>query len=104
MDPRLGRDKFCYVSVIIINIFLCITTQVALYMYDQYIAGFMVTGGFGHEINFVLLGTSIWNRKRKFFCRIFFFKHNFYHTRLANLYISKSIGHILHVTCNSSFL
>ena len=41
-------------------------------MYDQYIAGFMVTGGFGHEINFVLLGTSIWNRKRKFFCRIFF--------------------------------
>ena len=72
-------------------------------MYDQYIARFMVTVGFGYEINFVVLETSIWNRKRKFFCRFFFLKHNFYHIWLANLYISKSIEHILHVTCNSLF-
>ena len=32
-----------------------------------------------------------------------FWKHNFYQTRLANWYISKSIEHILHVTYNSSF-
>ena len=34
VDPRIARDKFCYGSVvIIINIFLCITTQVAIYVY-----------------------------------------------------------------------
>ena len=31
-------------------------------MYDQYIAGFMVIGGFGDGINCVLLEISIWNR------------------------------------------
>ena len=65
-------------------------------MFDQYIARFMVIGGFGDEINFVLLEIYIRNRMRKFYCR-------FFHTRLANLYISKSIEHILHVTCNSLF-
>ena len=72
-------------------------------MFDQYIAGFMVIGGFGDAINFVLLEICIWNRMRKFYCRFLFWKQNFYHTWLANLYISKSIKHILHVTCNSSF-
>lgn len=41
-------------------------------MYDQYIARFMVIGGFGHGINFELLEISIWNKKMKFYCRIFF--------------------------------
>ena len=40
--------------LLIINIFLCITTQATLYMYDQYIAGFMVIGGFGDGINCIL--------------------------------------------------
>ena len=72
-------------------------------MFGQYIAGFMVIGGFGDEINFVLLEIYIRNRMRKFYCRFLFWKQNLYHTRLANLYISKSIEHILHVTCNSLF-
>ena len=53
--------------LLIINIFLCITTQAALYMYDQYIARFMVIGGFGDGINCVLLKISIWNRMWKFY-------------------------------------
>ena len=73
-------------------------------MIDQYITGFMVIGGFGDGINFVLLEIFIQNRMRIFYYRFLFWKQNFYHTRLANLYISKSIKHILHVTCNSSFL
>ena len=85
--------NFFYDSDIIINIFL----------FDQYIAGFMLIGGFGHEIDFVLLEISIRNRIRKFYCRFFFLKHNFYHTRLANLYIPKSTEHILIVTYDSSF-
>ena len=36
-------------------------------MYDQYIAGFMVIGGFGDGINWVLLQISIWNRMWKFY-------------------------------------
>ena len=36
-------------------------------MYDQYIAGFMVIGGFGDEINSALLELSIWNRMWKFY-------------------------------------
>ena len=54
-------------------------------------------------INFVLLEICIDNRMRKFYCRFLFWKQNFYHTQLANMYISKSIEHILHLTCNSSF-
>ena len=53
--------------LLIINIFLCITTQATLYMYDQYIAGFMVIGGFGDGINCMLLEISIWNRMWKFY-------------------------------------
>ena len=89
-------------KLLIINIFLCIASQVALYMFDQYIAGFMVIGGFEDGINFVLLEICIRNRMRKFYCRFLFWKQNFYHTQLANLYISKSIEHILHVACNNS--
>ena len=65
VDPRIACDKFFYGSVVTINnIFLCITTQVAIYLYlfSIYI----------YIYNFVLLEISIWNRKRKFYCRIFF--------------------------------
>ena len=72
MDPRVARDKFFYDSDIIINIFLCITTKAALYICDQYIAGFMLIRGFGHGIDFVLLEISIRNRMRKFYCKFFF--------------------------------
>ena len=47
VDPRVARDNFFYDSIIILNIFQCITTQAALYMYDQYIVGFMIIGDFG---------------------------------------------------------
>ena len=36
-------------------------------MYDQYIAEFMVIGGFGDGINFVLLEIDIRNRMRKYY-------------------------------------
>ena len=38
---------FFYDCVIILNIFQCITTYVALYIYDQCIIGFTMIGGIG---------------------------------------------------------
>ena len=47
-DLRIAHDKFFfYDCVIILNIFQCIPTYVALYMYDQCIVGFMMIGGIG---------------------------------------------------------
>ena len=67
VDRRIVRDKFFYGSVVTINnIFLCITTQVAIYLYLFSIYIYI------YIYNFVLLEISIWNRKRKFYCRIFF--------------------------------
>ena len=45
--------------------------MIMIYIYI-YIAGFMVIGGFGLWINFVLLKISIRNRMRKFYCRFYF--------------------------------
>ena len=41
-------------------------------MIDQYITGFMVVGGFGDGINFVLLEICIRNRMRIFYYRFLF--------------------------------
>ena len=66
VDPRIACDKFFYGSVVTINnIFLCITTQVAIYLYLFSIYIYI------YIYNFVLLEISIWNRNRKFYCRIF---------------------------------
>ena len=47
-DPCIVRDNFYfYDCVIILNIFQCIPTYAALYMYDQCIVGFMMIGAIG---------------------------------------------------------
>ena len=50
-DPRIAHGYFFYDRVIIWNIFECISTWVALYMYKQYIVGFMMIEGIVLELD-----------------------------------------------------